>query len=141
MRAIPPVCKRNWKSIRKIIKRINTEIMGNEELRPGMLSDIKSMGVRKMEDSAMILRIKFRTIPGHQFLVQKELYRRVQEAFRENNIDFAHRNVTGYFPPEMQAMVGGGASSEAARAAIAGAAAGAMAMEQELAAKEKSSGQ
>ncbi|NDY58989.1 mechanosensitive ion channel family protein, partial [Desulfovibrio sulfodismutans] len=117
--------------IRKIIKRINKEIMGNEELRPGMLSDIKSMGVRKMEDSAMILRIKFRTIPGHQFLVQKELYRRVQEAFRENNIDFAHRNVTVYFPPEMQAMVGGAATSEAARAAIAGAAAGAMAMEQE----------
>ncbi|MEF3696970.1 mechanosensitive ion channel domain-containing protein, partial [Desulfolutivibrio sp.] len=103
--------------IRKIIKRINKEIMGNEELRPGMLSDIKSMGVRKMEDSAMILRIKFRTIPGHQFLVQKELYRRVQEAFLENNIDFAHRNVTVYFPPEMQAMVGGAASPEASRAA------------------------
>jgi len=117
--------------IRKIIKRINKEIMGNEELRPGMLSDIKSMGVRKMEDSAMILRIKFRTIPGHQFVVQKELYRRVQEAFRENNIDFAHRNVTVYFPPEMQAMVGGAATSDAARGAIAGAAAGAMAMEQE----------
>ncbi len=127
--------------IRKIIKRINKEIMSNEELRPGMLSDIKSMGVRKMEDSAMILRIKFRTIPGHQFLVQKELYRRVQEAFRENNIDFAHRNVTVYFPPEMQALVGGAATSEAARAAVAGAAAGAMAMEQELAAKEKSSGE
>ncbi|QLA16391.1 mechanosensitive ion channel family protein [Desulfolutivibrio sulfoxidireducens] len=131
--------------IRKIIKRINKELMNNEELRPGMLSDIKSMGVRKMEDSAMILRIKFKTIPGHQFLVQKELYRRIQEAFREHNIDFAHRNVTVYFPPEVQALVGSGgaASSEAVRAAVSGAAAGALAVEREMeeaaAREEKSS--
>jgi small-conductance mechanosensitive channel len=111
--------------IRKIIKRINKEIMANEELRPGMLSDIKSMGVRKMEDSAMILRIKFKTVPGHQFLVQKELYRRVQEAFRQNNIDFAHRNVTVYLPPEVQSMMGppGTPQAEAVKAAVGGAAA------------------
>ncbi|EKO39364.1 MAG: small-conductance mechanosensitive channel [Solidesulfovibrio magneticus str. Maddingley MBC34] len=93
--------------IRKIIKRINKEFMADEELSQGMLSDIKSMGVRKMEDSAMILRIKFKTLPGRQFVVQKELYRRVQEAFRKNGIEFAHRNVTVYFPPEMRGLAGG----------------------------------
>ncbi|KUG28529.1 potassium efflux system kefa protein / small-conductance mechanosensitive channel [hydrocarbon metagenome] len=128
--------------IRKLIKRINKEIMANEELRPGMLSDIKSMGVRKMEDSAMILRIKFKTVPGHQFQVQKELYRRVQEAFRQNNIEFAHRNVTVYFPPEVQSLVGspGTPQAEALTAAAGAAAAGVMAAEQEQAAKEPSSG-
>ncbi len=98
--------------IRKIIKRINKEFLADEELSQGMLSDIKSMGVRKMEDSAMILRIKFKTLPGRQFVVQKELYRRVQEAFRKNGIEFAHRNVTVYFPPEMQGLVGGEQSAE-----------------------------
>ena len=93
--------------IRKIIKRINKDFMADEELSQGMLSDIKSMGVRKMEDSAMILRIKFKTVPGRQFVVQKELYRRVQEAFRKNGIEFAHRNVTVYFPPEMRGLAGG----------------------------------
>jgi small-conductance mechanosensitive channel len=93
--------------IRKIIKRINKDFMADEELSQGMLSDIKSMGVRKMEDSAMILRIKFKTLPGRQFVVQKELYRRVQEAFRKNGIEFAHRNVTVYFPPEMRGLAGG----------------------------------
>ena len=98
--------------IRKIIKRINKDFLADEELSQGMLSDIKSMGVRKMEDSAMILRIKFKTVPGRQFVVQKELYRRVQEAFRKNGIEFAHRNVTVYFPPEMQGLVGGEQSAE-----------------------------
>ncbi|BAH76803.1 mechanosensitive ion channel family protein [Solidesulfovibrio magneticus] len=98
--------------IRKIIKRINKEFLADEELSQGMLSDIKSMGVRKMEDSAMILRIKFKTVPGRQFVVQKELYRRVQEAFRKNGIEFAHRNVTVYFPPEMRGLAGGEQSAE-----------------------------
>ncbi|MHC1789869.1 mechanosensitive ion channel family protein [Solidesulfovibrio sp.] len=121
--------------IRKIIKRINKEVMADEELRQGMLSDIKSMGVRKMEDSAMILRIKFKTVPGRQFVVQKELYRRVQEAFRENGIEFAHRNVTVYFPPEMRGLAGGEKLSDQAAglpplaAAAAAAAAGAVTQE------------
>ena len=118
--------------IRKIIKRINKELMANEEISRGMLSDIKSMGVRKMEDSAMILRIKFKTVPGHQFLVEKELYRRVQEAFRKNGIEFAHRNVTVYFPPEFSALAAGEKQmDEAARQALGAAAASALAAEEE----------
>ncbi|GFK93025.1 Moderate conductance mechanosensitive channel YbiO [Fundidesulfovibrio magnetotacticus] len=107
--------------IRKVIKRINKALMADEDIRKGMLSDIKSMGVRKMEDSAMILRIKFKTVPGHQFLVEKELYRRVQEGFRENGIEFAHRNVTVYLPPEARAgeplavAAGAAAAAELAR--------------------------
>jgi len=36
------------------------------------------------------------------------VYRRIQERFREEGIEFAHRNVTVYLPPE----VTGGASEE-----------------------------
>ncbi|KAF0234412.1 MAG: mechanosensitive ion channel family [Desulfovibrionaceae bacterium] len=128
--------------IRKIIKRINKELMANEEISKGMLSDIKSMGVRKMEDSAMILRIKFKTIPGHQFLVEKELYRRVQQAFMDNGIEFAHRNVTVYLPPELRSLAAGEKQLDgAAQQAIGAAAAEVLAEEEErlkaLAAKKK----
>lgn len=128
--------------IRKIIKRINKELMANEEISKGMLSDIKSMGVRKMEDSAMILRIKFKTIPGHQFLVEKELYRRVQQAFMDNGIEFAHRNVTVYLPPELRSLAAGEKQLDgAAQQAIGAAAAEVLAEEEErlaaMAAKKK----
>ncbi len=53
-----------------------------------------------MDDSAMIMRVKFKTIPGEQWVVRKEVYRLMQEAFREEGIEFAHRNVTVYIPPE-----------------------------------------
>ncbi|MBW2412734.1 MAG: mechanosensitive ion channel family protein [Deltaproteobacteria bacterium] len=53
-----------------------------------------------MEDSAMIVRVKYKTIPGEQFVIRKEVYRLLQEAFKRHGIEFAHRNVTVYIPPE-----------------------------------------
>ncbi len=86
--------------VRKIIKKINKEIQNDEKLSAGLLGKIKSQGVREMDDSAMIMRIKFKTVPGQQFLVRRVVYQRVQEAFREAGIEFAHRNVTVYLPPD-----------------------------------------
>jgi len=94
--------------IRKIIKKIGKEFEQHEEIGPVLLSPIKSQGVREMDDSAMILRVKFKTPPGEQFVVRREVYRRIQERFREENIEFAHRNVTVYLPPE----VSGAASAD-----------------------------
>ncbi|MGD9045120.1 MAG: mechanosensitive ion channel [Desulfobacterales bacterium] len=87
--------------VRKIIKKkVYEPIMQNEELGPKLLDKIKSQGVRQMDDSAMIMRIKYKTEPGQQFIIRKEVYRLMQEAFREAGIEFAHRNVTVYMPPE-----------------------------------------
>ena len=99
----------NIDKIRKIIKRINIELQQNEEIGSKLLGKIKSQGVREMDDSAMILRVKFKTKPGEQFVVRRELYKRIQESFREHGIEFAYRNVTVYLPPE----VTGASSNEA----------------------------
>jgi small-conductance mechanosensitive channel len=86
--------------VRKIIKKISKQIHQDEELSQGLLDKIKSQGVREMDDSAMIMRVKFVCIPGEQFVIRREVYRRIQEAFQKNGIEFAHRNVTVYFPPD-----------------------------------------
>ena len=79
---------------------INKEIQADEELSRGLLDKIKSQGVREMDDSAMIMRVKFVCAPGEQFVLRREVYRRIQEAFQQSGIEFAHRNVTVYFPPD-----------------------------------------
>jgi hypothetical protein len=53
-----------------------------------------------MDDSAMIMRVKYKTAPGQQFVIRKEVYRLMQEAFAEEGIEFAHRNVTVYIPSD-----------------------------------------
>jgi small-conductance mechanosensitive channel len=89
--------------VRKIIKKINMEIEKDPEMGPNLLDKIKSQGVRELDDSAMIMRLKFKTIPGEQFVIRREVFRMIQESFRENGIEFAHRNVTVYMPPGEEA--------------------------------------
>jgi small-conductance mechanosensitive channel len=96
--------------IRKIVKRISRELEQDEETGQLLISKIKSQGVREMDDSAMILRVKFKTKPGDQFVVRREVYRRIQERFRAEGIDFAHRNVTVYLPPEVTGAASDGVS-------------------------------
>ncbi len=120
----------NVDKVRKIIKKINLAISQDPEMGPNLLEKIKSQGVKELDDSAMIMRVKFKTIPGEQFVIRREVYRMIQESFRENGIEFAHRNVTVYMPPEEE-------SGEHDKKAIqAGAAAAAAAAAQEEAAKE-----
>jgi hypothetical protein len=117
--------------------------MKDDEMGPVMLGKIKSQGVREMDDSAMIMRVKFKTIPGEQFVVRREVYRLMQESFRENGIEFAHRNVTVYLPPDDKSPAGdagpqGGAAvdAQAKKIAEAAAAAGAAAIQAEEEAKK-----
>jgi small-conductance mechanosensitive channel len=93
--------------IRKIVKKMSRELEQDEEIGSVLLSPIKSQGVREMDDSAMILRVKFKTKPGDQFVVRREVYRRIQERFRAEGIEFAHRNVTVYLPPEVTEAANG----------------------------------
>jgi small-conductance mechanosensitive channel len=135
--------------IRKIIKKkVYKKIQENPELGPKLLDKIKSQGVREMDDSAMIMRVKYKTKPGDQFVIRKEVYRLMQEAFKQEGIEFAHRNVTVYMPPEpgsegtTQAAAEGRqkekkAASEAQREAAAAAAMAAIQAEEEEKAKQK----
>jgi small-conductance mechanosensitive channel len=80
--------------VRKLIKNLGKELQEHPELGDKFLEPLKSQGVFKMEDSAMIIRVKFMTKPGDQFMVRKLVYTRIQELFAENGIKFAHREVT-----------------------------------------------
>jgi small-conductance mechanosensitive channel len=116
----------NVDKVRKIIKKINAVIAQDPEMGPNLLDKIKSQGVRELDDSAMIMRLKFKTIPGEQFVIRREVFRMIQESFAEQGIEFAHRNVTVYMPPDGEA---GGHDKKAIQAGAAAATAAAQAEE------------
>jgi small-conductance mechanosensitive channel len=109
--------------VRKIIKKINLAISQHPEMGPDLLDKIKSQGVKELDDSAMIMRVKYKTVPGGQFVIRREVYRMIQESFKENGIEFAHRNVTVYMPPDEEAGDDDKKAIEAGAAAAAAAAA------------------
>ncbi|MCP5082285.1 MAG: mechanosensitive ion channel family protein [Alphaproteobacteria bacterium] len=80
--------------VRKLVKKLGQELLEHPEIGPMFLQPLKSQGVYAMEDSAMIIRVKFMTKPGDQFMTRKFVYARIQELFEQNGIKFAHRQVT-----------------------------------------------
>lgn len=42
----------------------------------------------------MIIRVKFMTKPGDQWLVRKKVYEEIRALFEQEGINFAHREVT-----------------------------------------------
>lgn len=80
--------------VKKIIKRIGAELQADELLGKGLIEPPKSQGVIQMEDSAMILRVKFMAVPGKQFAIRRELLHRIRAVFETEGIRFANREVT-----------------------------------------------
>ncbi|MDM8537160.1 mechanosensitive ion channel family protein [Desulfobacterales bacterium HSG17] len=83
----------NIDKVRKIVKKINKKIQADKELGPKLLDKIKSQGVKKFDGAAMIMRVKFKTKPGEQFTIRKELFKQLQEQFEANGIEFYHERV------------------------------------------------
>ncbi len=80
--------------VRKLVKKLGQELLEHPEIGEKFMEPLKSQGVYMMEDSAMIIRVKFMTKPGDQFVVRKTVYARIRELFEQNGIHFAHREVT-----------------------------------------------
>ena len=79
--------------VRKLIKKVGAEMMQDEEFKPMMIDQLKSQGVNRMDDSALIVRCKFTCHPGHQFYLRRVAYARIQKAFEEKGIQFAPKRV------------------------------------------------
>lgn len=106
------------KKVKKIIKKINDKVEQDEELGPKLLAPIKSQGVKELDDSGMIMRIKFKTKPGDQFGIRREIFSRLQNAFEKSGIQFAHRQVIVQLPQEKTAEpAAAGESGDAASTA------------------------
>jgi small-conductance mechanosensitive channel len=103
--------------VKKIVKRIGQELMGDPELGPHIIEPLKSQGVMAMEDSALLVKAKFTAKPGEQFIVRREAYQRIKKAFDEAGIQFAHRQVTVFVPPGTAPAAAAAAGAAAAMAA------------------------
>ncbi|WP_417768146.1 mechanosensitive ion channel domain-containing protein [Stappia sp.] len=80
--------------MRKLIKKFGQELLEHPDYGPKFLQPVKSQGVTALEDSAMIVRVKFMTRPGDQFELRKVVYSGIRDLCEAAGIHFAHREVT-----------------------------------------------
>ncbi len=109
--------------VRKVVKKVGLAMMEDPELGKEMLQPVKLQGVQEIQDSALVIRIKFTARPNKPTWVQREALKRLILAFRENGIKFAANAVTiaggaqGSFSPEMAAAASAGITTAATAAA------------------------
>ena len=80
--------------VKKIVKRIGAELLEDPEHGYKFFEPLKSQGVFMIDDdSALVIRVKFKAKPRTQFILRREVYHRLRAAFAENDIHFARRKV------------------------------------------------
>ena len=80
--------------VRKLIKNLGVSLLDDPVIGENFIQPLKSQGVIEMQDSAMIIRVKFMTKPGDQWLVRKRVYEEIRILFEREGIHFAHKEVT-----------------------------------------------
>ncbi len=80
--------------VRKLIKKLGQELLEDPIIGDNFLQPLKSQGVIEMQDSAMIIRVKFMTKPGDQWVIRKRVFQDIRDLFAQEGIKFAHREVT-----------------------------------------------
>ncbi len=111
------------KAVKKIVKQIGKEMLADPELGPKLIQPLKSQGVFAIDDdSALIIRVKFMCKPRQQFVLRREAYHRIQNAFAAHGIEIARRKVEVSVPEDAgleerrQALRGAGEAAETASA-------------------------
>lgn len=81
------------RAIKKMFKKIGVELLEHPEIGADFLQPFKSQGVFEVDDYGLVIRAKFTAKPGRQFMIRKEAYIAVQEAFAANGIEFARPEI------------------------------------------------
>lgn len=79
--------------IRKVIKSVGEKLLQGPEHGSKFLQPVKSQGVRRMEDTAMIIGVKYMTHPMEQFVMRRVVFQSIQQAFAEKGIEFARPRI------------------------------------------------
>lgn len=98
--------------VKKIVKQVGKEFWDHPDHGPKFLEPLKSQGVYFIDDdSALVIRVKFKCLPRAQFVLRREIYHRLRAVFAENDIRFARRKVEVVGSDEAKAIEGGVALS------------------------------
>lgn len=90
--------------VRKIVKKVGQKMMEDEVIGPNMLAPLKSQGVKRVEESALIIGMKFTAKPGEQWVIRRAAYTNTRNALAEAGIQFAHREIKVRMPAELEAL-------------------------------------
>ena len=78
-----------------LVEEIGKEIMQEEPYKEAVLEPLEVLGVDSFADSAVIIKARIKTLPIKQWMVGREMNRRIKKRFDEEGIEipFPHRSL------------------------------------------------
>ena len=80
--------------LKKVVKKVGAEFMEHPVHGPKFIEPLKSQGVYYIDDdSALVIRLKFKCKPRAQFVLRRDIYHRMRVVFEEEGFKLARRKV------------------------------------------------
>jgi moderate conductance mechanosensitive channel len=89
--------KEDTDRVTEVVQSIAEDMMREEEFRSCILEPLEVLGVDKFADSAVIIKFRFKTAPIKQWLVGREMNRRIKKKFDEEGIEIPFPHMSLYF--------------------------------------------
>lgn len=80
-----------------VMKDVASGLEGDETFGPKLIAPFEMFGLDSFGDNAVVLKARFKTLPGEQWSVAREYRRRLKEAFDERDIEIPFPHRTLYF--------------------------------------------
>jgi small conductance mechanosensitive channel len=87
--------KEDTDRVASVLKELAGEMMKEDAYRPYILEPLEVLGVDKFADSAVIIKARIKTMPSQQWMVGREMNRRIKKRFGDLGIEMPlpHLNV------------------------------------------------
>ena len=82
--------------VMEVLKRIGEELREDPEYGRYILEPMEIFGLQEFADSAVVIRVRFKTQPLKQWQIKREFQRRVKKVFDELQIEIPFPHVTLY---------------------------------------------
>ncbi len=79
-----------------VMRDVGAALRGDERFASTILDDLEVAGVERLDDSAVVLRCRFKVAPLQQWNVRREYFRRIKAAFDARGIEIPYPHVTVY---------------------------------------------
>jgi small conductance mechanosensitive channel len=86
----------------EILHQVAEELRAEPEYGAVMLEPLEVLGVDQFADSAVVIKVRIKTLPIKQWMVKREFNRRMKKAFDANGIEIPFPHATLYFGEDKQ---------------------------------------
>ena len=88
--------RENVDDVLALMKQVGAELKADPAFSAKILGDLDIAGVESFDDSAVVLRCRFKVAPLEQWTIKREFRRRLKAAFDANGIEIPFPHLTVY---------------------------------------------